>query len=107
MLERDIENAAGAQLKKWAASRGLLLVYLKLSILGSWGWPDRLILWEGGGISFIEFKRPGGKPTPKQLATHELIRKLGFRVEIHDNVESAVRFIQEAVGATSRATPRS
>ena len=35
---------------------------------------------------FVEFKRPGKKPTALQEAWHRKLRALGFKVEVIDNV---------------------
>jgi VRR-NUC domain. len=62
---------------------------LKISGAGR-GIPDRLVLLPGRPL-FIEFKRPGGKPTPLQLHVHEKLRKLGYAVEVHDDADEALR----------------
>lgn len=49
--------------------------------------PDRIFMREAGEIFFVEFKRQGGKPTPKQKEEIEKIRKLGFTVWVCDSVE--------------------
>lgn len=35
-------------------------------------------------VRFTECKRPGAKPTPAQLREHELLRSLGFTVDVID-----------------------
>lgn len=78
--EKHIEKACGS------IARGRGWLYWKLNILGFPGVPDRLILCPGGRVMFVEFKRPGGKPTPLQEAWHRKLRALGFKVEVIDNV---------------------
>ncbi|MEM8575549.1 MAG: VRR-NUC domain-containing protein [Pseudomonadota bacterium] len=50
------------------------------------GWPDRTFS-KPGVLMFVEFKRPGGKPTLLQLHRHEELRKRGYTVHVIDNVE--------------------
>ena len=49
------------------------------------GMPDRIVLLPLGSIGFVEVKAPGEKPRPLQLARHELLRRLGFKVYILDD----------------------
>lgn len=67
------------------------------------GMPDRLVLLPYGKIAFVEVKRYGEKPAsparvrPLQEARHGMLRQLGFKVYIVDNIEQiggVVRDIQ-------------
>lgn len=51
------------------------------------GMPDRLVLLPNGKIGFVEVKAPGKEPRPLQVARHELLRRLGFKVFVLDNPE--------------------
>lgn len=104
LLEYDIEEGVRRDIGKWARSQGIDVYFLKLTILGHRGWPDRLILWPGRGILFIEFKRPGEKPRKLQEYVHDIIRKLGFEIQIHDNRDIAVAAIKAKVGAAPRTS---
>lgn len=45
------------------------------------GFPDRMVLFRGGNIVFVECKRPkGGKFEPLQPLWLKRLRKLGFQV---------------------------
>lgn len=57
-------------------------VLLKLSPFGMAGIPDRILLWPGAIVIFIEFKAPGKYPKPLQRWWHARLRRLGFRVEV-------------------------
>jgi hypothetical protein len=103
MLEKDIEGAVGKRLYQWSRETGTPVHYLKLTILGNRGWPDRILLWKNKGVMFVEFKRPGEEPRKLQLYVHELLTSLGFEVQVHDNVDVAVEAIKAKVGATPRA----
>jgi len=50
------------------------------------GMPDRLILLPDGAMAFAELKTPGQKPRPLQLSRHQLLRKLGYKVYVIDDV---------------------
>lgn len=52
-------------------------------------WPDRMLLYKGGRILFLEFKRPGEKANPAQAWFFDELRKLGFPVEVVDSVADA------------------
>lgn len=78
--EKHIETAC----RTIAKARGWL--YWKLTVMGWPGVPDRLILSTGGRVRFVEFKKPGKKPTPLQEAWHRRLRALGFEVHVIDNV---------------------
>lgn len=66
------------------------------------GYPDRLFFMLGGMPLFIEFKRPGCELTEYQKMIHERLRHASYTVEVHDNVEVALRSIREKLDARSR-----
>lgn len=51
------------------------------------GMPDRLVLLPVGMMGFVEVKAPGEKPRPIQLASHRMLRGLGFKVYVLDGEE--------------------
>jgi hypothetical protein len=59
------------------------------------GLPDRLCLFPGGQIVFVELKSGGKKPRPIQVYVHKKIRALGFRCEVIDSLEQVKEFIEE------------
>lgn len=61
---------------------------LKLPAIHVTGLPDRLCLFPGGKVIFIEVKTTGKKPTKIQKRIHEKLRELGFRVEVVDSSET-------------------
>lgn len=60
---------------------------LKLPAIHNAGLPDRLCLFPGGEVVFVELKAPGKKPRKIQLFIHNRLRGLGFRVEVVDTPE--------------------
>lgn len=55
---------------------------LKFVSPGWRGAPDRIVLLPGGGVVFVEFKRPGERPRPLQERRHRELRRLGFDVRV-------------------------
>jgi len=93
LLEKEVEGPV----KKWARSKGIIVVPLKLrsSVIG--GFPDVLFLFRGR-IAFIEFKAPGKVPDPRQAYW---IAKLGehyFPVRVIDNVRAGIEFLASTFG---------
>lgn len=46
------------------------------------GLPDRLLLFPGGVVCFVELKSAGDNPSPRQELMHTKLRNLGFLVFI-------------------------
>lgn len=61
------------------------------------GLPDRICLFPGHKIVFVELKTTRQKPKRIQTYMHNKLRTLGFRVEVIDTVESVVNFIDDIV----------
>ena len=68
---------------------------LKLPAIHNAGLPDRLCLFPGGEVVFVELKAPGKKPRKIQLFIHNKLRGLGFRVEVVDSPEQIETIINE------------
>ena len=102
LLEKAIEDTVGREVLQLSKELNMPIHYLKLTIAGNRGWPDRLLLWPNRGVMFIEFKRPGQKPRKLQEFVHAAIRRLGFVVEVHDNVGRAMAAIEAQVVAQTR-----
>lgn len=59
------------------------------------GLPDRLCLFPGGKLAFVELKTTGEKPKRIQIFMHKKLRALGFRVEVIDTVEGVIEFVDD------------
>ena len=59
------------------------------------GMPDRLVLLPNGVFAFAELKAPGMHPRTLQVARHEMLRRLGFRVYVIDGIEQIGGMLDE------------
>ncbi len=99
--ESKVENDFVADLEEWGFMHNIDVVTLKLNLRGRKGWPDRLVMWEGGHMMFIEFKRPGEEPRRLQVYVHKQLRALGFEVQVHDNTRNALDAVEAKIRATT------
>lgn len=90
MRESTIESYLRDQMKTLGG------VAIKIHPVGARGWPDRVCIYPGGNVEFVELKAPGKKPTLLQSARHQALRKLGVWVEILDSKAEVDRYIAEA-----------
>ncbi len=67
---------------------------IKLSPAWDGGIPDRLCLFPGGRLVFVELKQPGKLPRPLQLAEHERLKGLGFPVVVVDSTPDVNELIR-------------
>ena len=63
------------------------------------GMPDRLVMFPGGRIAFVEVKAPGEVPRPLQKSRHRMLRRLGFRVYVLDSPDQIGGIIDEIQSA--------
>lgn len=61
------------------------------------GLPDRLCIFHGKKVFFVELKTTGQKPRKLQLIMHNAIRRLGFDVFVIDTVAGVERFIRDVI----------
>lgn len=85
------ESKVEADIRDYALRRGWFVA--KFVSPGQTGVPDRLFIRRGRHV-FIEIKRPGEKPTPKQLSKHEEMRGFGAEVYWVDNLEAAMEILK-------------
>ena len=89
MLEKNIENKLTLMVKK---TGGIAVKFVSPSLTGI---PDRLVLLPDGVIAFVELKAPGKSPRPLQLSRHRLLRSLGFKVYVIDDVGQIEKMLKE------------
>ena len=91
-MEKDIEK------KFTKAIRHVDGIALKLVSPSFNGIPDRLVLMPKGKIGFVEIKDKGKKPRALQTSRHNMLRQLGFKVFVLDNVDDIEKIIKEIGG---------
>ncbi|MGL5972274.1 MAG: VRR-NUC domain-containing protein [Oscillospiraceae bacterium] len=89
MLEKAIEQKL---VKATKSMGGITVKFVSPSFNGM---PDRLVLLPYGRLAFVEVKAPGKVPRPLQLARHEMLRRLGFKVYVLDNAEQIGGILDE------------
>lgn len=75
MRERRVEAAFTSAVK----AKGGWALKLLPSVSGL---PDRLVLFPGGRVLFVELKSPTGTVEPHQTVIHRRLRELGFTVDV-------------------------
>ena len=91
-MEIDIEK------KFTKAIRHVGGIALKLVSPSFNGIPDRLVLMPKGKIGFVEIKDKGKKPRALQISRHNMLRQLGFKVFVLDDVDDIEKIIEEIGG---------
>ena len=92
MKEKDIERKLREEVRK---SGGLCLKFTPASWSGA---PDRLLLFPGGKIAFVEVKRPGEEARPLQKVRIRKLREMGFHAEVLDNPNRIPELIADCKG---------
>ena len=81
MREKIVESKFSKAVK---AKGGLAVKFVSPSFNGM---PDRMVMFPGGRIGFVEVKAPGKTPRPLQRSRHRLLRRMGFLVFVLDSPE--------------------
>ena len=89
LYERTIEQKLAARVKAMGG------IAPKFTSAGFDGMPDRLVLLPRGRMGFVELKAPGKKPRALQLARHRLLRRLGFKVFVIDEINQIDSVLEE------------
>lgn len=89
MREKKIEQELVTAVKKHGG------ICPKFVSPGFDGMPDRLLLLPHGRFAFVEVKAPNQKPRPLQLSRHRLLRRLGFKIYVLNNIEEIGGIIDE------------
>lgn len=91
MIEREIEMYLRDQVKRAGGKA------YKFESPGNDGVPDRIVIFPGNRIYFVELKRPGGKPRPLQTAKINELQKFGCKVGVIDTKEKADNFVKNVI----------
>ncbi len=87
------ESKVEEKLRTEAKRRGGWAV--KFTSPGLDGVPDRLVLFPGGRLAFVEVKAPGKKMRPLQERRADQLRALGFQVYCLDCMEKIGGILDE------------
>lgn len=91
-LKREVEKMGG-----WC---------LKFISPGRSGVPDRLLLFPGGKMVFVELKRWGEKPRPLQERVMGRLRNLGFEVWVLDDKKEIGKLLQQVAGEEGKGAEK-
>ena len=78
---------------------------LKFVSPGFNGVPDRLLLFMGGKVAFVEVKAPGEGPRPLQVHRMEQLRRMGFKVFVLDSVNQIEGIISSVIPTDPHVIP--
>lgn len=91
MKKVDSEKAIEQRLADLVKLNGGLCIKLLSDHIN--GLPDRLCLFPGRKIYFIELKTTGQKPRKLQLYMHNVLKRLGFDVFVLDSIQRVENFV--------------
>ena len=89
------ESAIEQKLKKVVEAAGGKC--LKFVSPGMSGVPDRICLFSGGHVVFVEIKSSGENARPLQSKRHKELRNLGFDVRVIDSEDQIRAFVREVM----------
>ena len=84
------EQVVERRLQRSVKDRGGWAVKLVPSVAGL---PDRLVLLPGGRVVFVETKAPDGKVKTHQYVIHEMLRSMGFRVDVLSTLDEVDQWV--------------
>jgi hypothetical protein len=67
---------------------------------GTDGWPDRIVMLPGGGVVWMEFKKPkkeGGRLEIVQKVRHHQVKKIGHKIHVVVSVTQAIALVTDAL----------
>ena len=89
MLEKEIES----RMVKLVRKRGGK--FYKFVSPSNTGVPDRIFVKKPGVVIFVELKREGKAPTPRQKYVHREMRNYGLDVRVVIGLKQAMEFVEE------------
>ena len=95
LQERRIMREKTIEQKLVQATKRMGGIAPKFLSPGMDGMPDRIVLLPNGKCGFVEVKQKGMKPRPLQLARHEKLRNLGYKVYVLDDIKQIGGILHE------------
>ena len=103
ILEKEVERKLKVSLERIGC------LVLKFVSPGNAGVPDRIVILPGGGVLFVELKRPGGKLRPLQRIWRLRLQRLGaryFKVENSRDIDAVLAWAKKEGDANVVPTPQ-
>ena len=103
ILEKEVERKLKVSLERIGC------LVLKFVSPGNAGVPDRIVILPGGGVLFVELKRPGGKLRPLQKIWRLRFKRLGaryFKVENSRDIDAVLAWAKREGDANEVHTPQ-
>lgn len=93
-LRRPLKEAdVSRKVLVWAKKNGLPSIRMVLAGSVSTGWPDYVFILPGAKTVWIEFKRPGGKPTELQRSRINTLLDLGHAAFVVDDAQEGISIL--------------
>ena len=80
---------------RWVKSKGG--VAYKFSSPGNRGVPDRIVIFDGGRIAFLEVKSATGKPSKLQLKKIQGLKNFGFIAAVVSSLDETKTLLEPLV----------
>jgi hypothetical protein len=91
VLEKDVEGKAGDH------AEDIGYISLKINVVAQRGWPDHLYVNRHGHHVWIEFKKPGEKPSKLQYYRLKQLVQQGAEAHWTDNYDEAKRILDASM----------
>lgn len=96
MIEADVEGRLVRRVTKLGGKA------IKLESPGTRGFPDRLVIDQGGRLVFVETKAPSGRLSAQQRFWIGVLRRFGFEVAVPKTIEEVDALVEDFFAAEKR-----
>lgn len=103
--ETGIEDKFRVEIEAWGRRNGIVVKCVKFTSPGNRGWPDRMVLWSGGGQMFIEFKKPDKEPRQLQYNVMKELQDIGHEARWYDDWRKALAEVTTYISSKTGANP--
>lgn len=103
MARNRYERERSAEAKLREGVKPLKGIALKIKS-GITGYPDRLVIWPGGRVTWVELKRDsGGVLSEIQKVRHARLRKMGHEVVVLSGTEEVAAWLSSCTTTSDEA----